>query len=118
MHVLSEFPPSTGATSATGRGSVGSGSCTRCGTDRKKRHPGVVDIDVQFFGEGLVVLCWSCAQEIGALTGMATPEKVAKYEQRIAELEARVEAQAASLAAVAHLKAALDVAAGAAQVEA
>ena len=95
---------------------VGAGACTRCGRDRKKNDPGVVSTDVQPYGEGEVVFCWPCAQEIGALTGMATPETVAKLEARIAELEQQVAARDADLEAVSHLRVALDLAVNASRV--
>ena len=110
MQVHKDYPPHTAMFSPDGLGTIGSGGCTRCGRDRKKNDPGVVDIDVQPGLEGTVVICWPCAQEIGGLTGMATPEAVAKLNDRIAELEATVAARDAELEAVEHLRAALDAA--------
>lgn len=107
MNVHPDFPPFTGRYSNEGRGIVGSGACTRCGRDRKKNDPGVVSTDVRPFAEGEVVFCWPCAQEIGDLTGMATPQKVAKLEGKITELLAIVAALNAELEAVAHLRTAL-----------
>lgn len=103
-----DFPGNTGFPAEDGAGVIGSGGCTRCGRDRKQNDPGVVSTDVQFYGEGEVVFCWPCAQEIGAATGMATPQKMAKLEKRIAELEALVASQAADLAAVSHVREALE----------
>lgn len=113
MNVHQDFPPFTGRYSLEGRGVIGSGACTRCGRDRKKNDPGVVATDVRPYGEGEVVFCWPCAQEIGSLTGMATGDKVAKLERRIAELEAAVVARDIDLEAVSHLRVALDLAADA-----
>lgn len=110
MLVHRDFPPFTAMPNPDGAGTIGAGCCTRCGRDRKKNDPGVVDTDVSFYGEGTVVLCWPCAQEIGGLTGMATPQAVAKLNARIAELEAIVAERDATLEAVEHLRAALDAA--------
>ena len=118
VNVHQDFPSFTGRTSETGRGMIGAGCCTRCGRDRKKNDPGVVATDVRFYGEGEVVFCWPCSQEIGGLTGMATPQAVAKLEQRIAELEQAVAARDADLEAVSHLRVALDLVADAAKASA
>ena len=110
MQVYRDYPPHTAMFSPDGLGTIGSGGCTRCGRDRKKNDPGVIDIDVQPGLEGTVVLCWPCSQEIGSLAGMATPEKVAKYEAEIAALKQQVADRDSELEAHAHLRAALDAA--------
>lgn len=73
------------------------GGCTLCRSRRLPEHPGVVELgpNARPFREGMVVLCFQCAGEIGAVIGMIplAHAEVLRTE-RDAALERAVQAEA------------------------
>ncbi len=110
VRVVPEFGPNTGNFRRDRPGAMG-GGCTLCRSRRLPEHPGVVELgpNAQPFREGMVVLCFQCAGEIGAVIGMISPVKAVELAaERDAALEraATAEADAETLHALANAVAA------------
>lgn len=81
VRVVPEFPPHTANFRSDRPGAMG-GGCTLCRSRRLPEHPGVVELgpNARPFREGMVVLCFQCAGEIGAVIGMISSDKAERLE--------------------------------------
>lgn len=77
IRLVPEFPPTTARFFEDTVGTIGAGSCTLCHSHRAQSDPGVIELgtNAQPYREGMVVVCLTCARQIGALAGMIGEDK-------------------------------------------
>jgi hypothetical protein len=101
IRLVPEFPSYTGRFNEGGLGSMGTGACTLCNSHRPADDAGVVELgnNAQPYKEGMVVICFSCARQVGALAGMIGEDKaqrlVDERDQAVARAERLEELEAA-----------------------
>ena len=102
ISLVPEFPPYTGRFMDDGPGLIGAGSCTLCRSHKRQGEPGVVELGpaARPYKEGMVVLCFACAVEVGNVVGMLPPLVVERLSLEIQTLRALVAGMEAELEAV------------------
>lgn len=101
IRLVPEFPGYTGRFNEDGLGAMGTGACTLCSSHRPAADAGVIELgsNAQPYKEGMVVICLTCARQVGSLAGMIGEDKARRLiderDQATARLERLTDIEAA-----------------------
>ena len=104
------FPPHAGTFRAEAAGNARAGCCTLCRSSKAGPDRPCVELgkNARPFREGMVVLCFNCAQEVGRSVGMLPAAREAELVAEVAGLQVEVGRLSAELVAFGSLRDALD----------
>ena len=110
MKALSSFPPGVANFRKDRPGNPNSGACTLCRSSKVSAERPCVPLGQNAvpFREGMVVLCHTCATQVGMAVGMLSPEREAELLAEVSSLRVEVGRLEVELGAFANLRDALD----------
>lgn len=110
MRTGDSFPPYAGTFRAETAGNPRAGCCTLCRTSKVGADRPCVELgkNARPFREGMVVLCFNCAQEVGRAVGMLPAAREAELVGELAEANREIGRLGAELEAFGSLRDSLE----------